>query len=210
MAKGKRGPTTKAKKKETEATNGTEQPGPGHNSIPELTDDQRFALTAMHKKVIARIMVAQQELANDLRNAKKLAKSELGPYAIDDIKDMIALETEEGEAKHKAEVERRVKVARWMGLPVGTQGSIFEAVDREPAEDKAYHLGKRHGLAGDTQQNPHSPGAPQYQRYLDGFHDGNAVLAQGIRPFPKEKDEDELDALDPADNPPEPTLATVQ
>lgn len=208
MARGKRAESTPKPKKQKNKATTEADPGLGHNGPAELTDDQRFALTAVHKAAYAKALETKKTADAALKQVCKIAKAELGATAVDDIKDLIALDTPEGEAAHKAKVDRMVKVARWMGLPVGTQGSIFDPVDRQPAEDKAHAEGKRHGLAGDRQQNPHSPGTPQYQKYLDGFHDGQAVLAKGIRPMPP-AEADELDALDPVDSPPESSAVTA-
>lgn len=163
-----------------------EEPSVGHNSenaVPDLTEDQRIALTFLHKKAYAKALNVKKQADADLKNVCKLAKSELGDEAVADIKDMIALETEEGEAKLKAQVERQLRVAKWMGLPFGAQGDIFDKVDRQPATEKAYANGKRDGLAGEPQHNPHDPSVPQHGEYLRGWSDGQAVLAQGIRPM---------------------------
>lgn len=177
MARGKRAEKNTAEPK-------PEEPSVGHNSdaTPELTEDQSIALTFLHKKAYVAALAVKKKADADLKNVCKLAKSELGDGGIDDIKDMIALETEEGEKQLKAKIDRQMRGARWMGLPFGAQGSMFDQVDRTPAVEKAYANGKRDGLAGEPQHNPHDPSVPQYAEYLRGWQDGQAVLAQGIRP----------------------------
>lgn len=202
MAKGRRGTTSRPKKpkKEKNGESAPKQeaaPGPGHN-LPELSDDQRFALTVLHKKSYERSLAAKKAADADLKNTCKLARAELGPTAIDDIKDMIALDSPEGESLLKSKVERMVKVARWMGLPIGTQGDIFSDVDRTPAVEKAEAKGKRDGLAGAPCNPECDTSVPQYESYMKGFHAGQAVLAKGIRPIEQAPDSEELDALEPS------------
>jgi hypothetical protein len=177
-----------AKREKKAKKNGDEkaqEPSVGHNSkdaTPELTEDQRIALTFLHKKAYTTALAVKKQADADLKSVARLAKAELGEDGLANIKDMIALESEEGEKKLKAQIERQLRVAKWMNVPFGAQGALFDAVDRTPAVDKAYANGKRDGLAGEPQHNPHDPSTAQYKKYLEGWQDGQAVLAQGIRP----------------------------
>lgn len=157
----------------------------GHNSgdTPGLSEDQRIALTFVHKRAYENALAAKKKADAEFKNVAKLARAELGSDAIDDIKDMIAMETEEGELAIKAAIERQLRVARWMGLPYGAQAGLFDNIDRTPAVEKAYANGKRDGLAGASQNNPHDPSVPQHGEYLRGWQDGQAVIAAGIRPL---------------------------
>lgn len=168
-----------------EAAPEQEAPTVGHNSdtTPELTEDQRIALTFVHKRAYVAALAAKKKADAEFKNVAKLAKSELGPDAVADIKDLIAMETEEGEFAIKASIERQLRVARWMGLPYGAQAGLFDNVDLTPAAEKAYANGKRDGLAGASQNNPHDPSVPQYGEYLRGWQDGQAVISSGIRPL---------------------------
>lgn len=171
------------RKKTDESANGETQeaaaPGVGHN---QLTDDQRAALTFHHKRKYEAALALKKKAEADFKNACKVAKSELGDDAVADIKDMIALDTEEGEARLKAEAARIAKVARWMGMPVGSEPDMF-STDRTPAVDRAFALGRKAGLAGENCSPPHSPETEQHKRWMEGFHEGQAVLAKGIKPL---------------------------
>lgn len=159
----------------------SDAPEIGHNSN-EMSEDQRIALTFLHKKAYVAALAAKKRADADLKNVAKTAKAELGADGLANIKDMIALETEEGEVRHKAEVERMMQVARWVGLPVGAQGQLFAAIDPAPLSERAYNRGKMHGLAGEAFSSPHAPETEAYRSELAGWQDGQAVLAQGIRP----------------------------
>lgn len=185
--------------------------GPGHNSAAprELTDDERASLTFTHKRAYTLALAVKKKADADLKNVCKLAKAELGDDAVPDIKSIIELETEEGEAKLKAEVERRIKVARWMGLPVGVTGNLFDAVDRTPAVDRATAKGKRDGLAGEPCRPNHDPSTPQYTGYMTGYQEGQKIMfaIKPMAPAASEQAEEsgvEFDDLVPAEEPPTP------
>ena len=82
-------------------------------------------------------------------------------------------------------MESQARVLRWLGLPIGQQGELFSAVDLTPAVEKARADGKRAGLKGETCSPPHDPSVPQHAAWIEGWHDGQAVLVQTkMRPMP--------------------------
>lgn len=191
-----------------------EAPGAGHNGAPELTEEQTIALTFSHKRAYAAALAAKKAADAALKNTAKLAKSELGDTAVADIKDIIAIETEEGEAKLKAEVERKLKIARWMGLPNGANGELFPQVDRTPAVDRAAARGKRDGLAGEPANPQCDPSVPQYNSYMEAYHVGQKIaftIKPLVQPEPVAADlarePDDFDTLPAADGPPTPEEA---
>lgn len=145
----------------------------------ELTDDERRALLFQHVKTYEQRLEAKKKADADLKNACKVAKAELGKDAMADIKDVIALKSPEGEAALKAEIDRKLRIARFMNAPVGHQFTFAD--DMRPATDKAYDEGKRAGLDGEPAKPPHDPSVPQYASWMEGWHAGQAVLASGFR-----------------------------
>lgn len=168
------------KRKENGEGEQQQAPGVGHN-LEAMTDDQIAALTFQHKRKYHEALGAKKLADAAFKNVCKIAKAELGDDAVSNIKDMIALETEEGEILHKTEMARKAKVARWMGLPLGAEPDMF-GEDRTPAVDRAFAAGKKIGLAGEPCQPPHDPSTAQYTKWMEGFHEGQAVLAKGIKP----------------------------
>lgn len=191
-------------------------PGAGHNGPEPLTEEQTIALTFSHKRAYAAALATKKAADAALKNTAKLAKSELGDTAVADIKDIIAIETEDGEKKLKAEVERKLKIARWMGLPNGANGELFPQVDRTPAVDRAAARGKRDGLAGERANPQCDPSVPQYNAYLEAYNAGQKI-AFTIKPLvPPEpvaaaptEEPDDFDTLPPADEPPAPAEVSV-
>lgn len=144
-----------------------------------LTDDEMRALLFIHKREYEDALAAKKEADAHFKNICKAAKAECGKNAVADIKGLIALESPEGEAALREEIERQLRIARWAGAPMGTQFQFFEAPS--PAVDQAYENGKVAGFKGETMHPPHAPSVPQYQRWIDGWHEAQAVLGSGFR-----------------------------
>lgn len=152
--------------------------GIGHNSPPpDLTDADLEALAFQHKKSYSAALATKKAADAALKNVCKLAKAELGADAVDTIKDMIALETEEGEAKLKAKIERQLRAARWMAVPLGNQAELFgDVIDRTPAIERARAEGRRVGMEGGDKKPPYDQTVPQHDAWMAGWDDGQASI----------------------------------
>lgn len=151
--------------------------GIGHNS--DLTEDQRIALHLNnHVPSYERALKAKKDADAAFKNICKTIKAEGG--SIDEVKLTIELRTPEGEAKLKATIEQQLRVARWNGLPVGTQGDMF-GPDRRPAEERAAADGKRAGLAGENCQPPSGLSQEANAAWVEAWHAGQSVLAAGFK-----------------------------
>lgn len=188
-----------------EAIADAETPANGHNK-PELTDDENRALLLQHKRHYETALAAKKAADAVFKNTCKHAKAECGKDAVADIKDAIAFEAPGGQGAFNEEMARKHKVARWMGLPVGSAPRFFDDFDGRPAVDVAYDNGKSAGMLGDVAKPPHDPSVPQYQRWMEGWHDGQEILASA---FEKTKTEpvvsetpDTTDVSDPPFLPP--------
>ena len=88
------------------------------------------------------------------------------------------------EAKVTGEVTLRLRVARWMGHPMGNQLDLFAQPDRTPAVESAYDAGKQAAMEHKSASPPHDPSTPQYERWLKGFHDEQGrQVREGIKPL---------------------------
>ena len=154
-----------------------------HNA---MSDDQEQALTRQHAAKRQLLLDAEKSAKANRMNFDKVIKSDLGPDGLNNIKLLAQFESEKGEEDGKAEIERRAKVARWAGLQIGTQGSLFEE-DRRSMNEKAFAEGKRVGLKGGDPVSPYAGEAGQ--KFLEGWHDGQAVNLSGIK---KKKPEAEI------------------
>lgn len=152
---------------------------PGHNSAAhELTDDERRALMLHHKRMYLAADALVEKAKADRKAVTDLAASDLGKGAVGEIKEMIELDDEK---KLKARVERTFRLARWMGLPVGTQANLFEQRAAASYADE----GKTAGMSGERCDPPEQLAIDSQQEWIRGWHDGQAILA---RAFGKRRD----------------------
>lgn len=152
--------------------------GPGHNS-GDLDDEHLQALHLnSHVPDYEKALKEKKDADANLRNVCKRIKSEGG--SVDEIKLTIALRSPAGEAALKATIEQQMRVARWSGLPVGTQGDMF-APDVRPLSERAKQEGKIAGMRGDECRPPYDGGSDGYQPWVEGWHEGQAVLASKIK-----------------------------
>ncbi len=147
-------------------------------TVQQLNDEQQQALFFDHKKAYEKALAVKKEADAKLKNACKLAKSELGDQAVAMIKATIEFETDEGEAAVRAKLEATLRAARWMGAAIGSQFEMFEGPDRTPAADRAFEEGKRAGMKGEPARPPYAPELEQYRRWMEGHGVGNEALAR--------------------------------
>lgn len=174
-------------------------PAPANHN--QLTDEQEQALFEQHKTKYEHFLALKKKADADFKNACKLAKSELGDGVVDDIKLAIQLETPEGEAKFKEQMDRQARVARWNGLPIGAQPSLF-GEDRMPGDDRAFGEGKRAGMAGKERRPPYDAATSQFRNWLEGYDAGQEVnrslLQDSLKPLSPKTAPDATDPFDDA------------
>lgn len=155
----------------------------GHNSKnggPEaLSDDALKALTLQHKGKYVSALATKKKADADFKNVCKLAKSELGATAIDDIKDIIASEEDGFEEKLKAELQRKARVSRWLGLSLGVQADLFDSANKSMVE-KAFEEGKTDGMQN-KECKPSYTDREVADSYVEGWHKGNAVYNSHVK-----------------------------
>lgn len=146
-----------------------------------ISDDQLYSLTETHRQKYELLLEAKNKANKALIDYGRIIKSDLGATGLQDIKDIICLDTPEGEALMKAEMERKARVMRWMGCPIGSQGALFSEEDRTPIKDRAFAEGKRQGLAGESINNPHHHTTEAHRSMVEGYDAGQAINAGGIK-----------------------------
>jgi hypothetical protein len=135
---------------------------------PEFDQEER-ALFLQHLPTIKRLRGLLNTANSNLRNAYKKAKAE-GAFTKADFDTAIAVETAENEARERAGIMRKLKIAKMMGSTLGNQLDLFSEPDRTPAVDRAYDEGERDALQNIPARPSYDPSTPQYARYLEGFH----------------------------------------
>lgn len=139
----------------------------GHNS--KLTDDERRALTLHHLHLYSAADALVEKAKSDRKAITDQAKADLGKGAIADIKDMIKTKDEKA---FRGNVERALRLARWMGLPVGTQVSLFDV----PTDERHKNEGMTAGMEGERCEPPKHLPATAAQQWIAGWHEGQTTL----------------------------------
>jgi hypothetical protein len=161
-------------------------PGVGHNAITvaDLSEDDRQVLFFQGKRRYKDALEIKKAGAAAFMRVCKSLKAEQGAHVIANIKTSIELETPEGETAFCERRDREIEIAVWMGMPKGTQGSMFDEVDRTPSVDRAFGEGKRAGFEGAIAKPPHDPSVPQYDAWMRGHSEGQAALMRAnLRPL---------------------------
>jgi ribosome modulation factor len=146
--------------------------GVGHNS--KLTDDERRALTLHHLGLYVAADALVERAKTDRKAIADQARADLGKGVMSDIRDMIVAKDEK---TAKGNIERALRVARWMGLPVGTQVSMFDL----PVDDRAKSDGTTAGMEGKICDPPRHFAVAQHQDWIAGWHEGQQILAGAFK-----------------------------
>lgn len=163
--------------------------GVGHNG--HLSDDEKALRFFAYQK-------RWKAAKNALSIIEEEAKTALGKTVITGFRTADSLSDEKGEKKLKDRIEQQLRIARWLGVPIGTQTDLFPEIDRTPIGDRAFAAGKMAGLAGDSAKPPHDPSTEAYRRWMDGHAEGNETLARsGFKPFPQTSADDEDEDVRP-------------
>jgi len=84
--------------------------------------------------------------------------------------------------KVRAEVELRLRVAKWMGHPMSNQFDLFAQPPRATSVDEAYAHGVRDCQEGKIAGASYPPDSENGQAYLAGYHDETARrVREGIQ-----------------------------
>jgi hypothetical protein len=146
----------------------------GSNST--LSADQKKALGFYWKGKYQASLAAKKTADANLKNCAKQALA--ASVTVDDIKLLIRLDTPEGEAAVRAEINRQLEVAGWTDSEIGTQFSFEDIPDRRPLTEAAYAAGKTAGMEGKTCIAPHEGEAGQ--EWIRGWHDGQVALMSAL------------------------------
>lgn len=155
-------------------------PSVGHNSSTvEMTEDHERALLYDWAGKIISHRSKMAALKGEIANFYKGAKAEIG---IDskEINDAIEMMSDEDGSKFKEKMERRLKIARLVNHPIGTQFNLFQEPDRRPGEEKAEADGYEAGLRAASRVPPGDPVGPIAQAWLSGYERGQDVLKEAF------------------------------
>jgi hypothetical protein len=151
-------------------------------SAEQLSDQERQRLLLAHRRRLKPLLLAEANAKAAVTKAFELAKKE--GVTKKDITLAIQAETEEGEAKIRAEIERVLTVTRWVGSDIGVQLDLFP---KASAAEQAFEDGKRTALDDKPRKPPNGLSQAGEKRWFDGFDQGRVALnesrAQGFTPL---------------------------
>ena len=195
--------TSKAPKKATRseypephAENGEVRPGHNQPHVAKnpLTDEQELALTVNHTKAYEKALAAKKDADAKFKNVCKIAKAE--GISVKQIKEFIDYQTEEGQQRLREDLARKQKVARWAGLPIGSQINFLEEIDRTPIDERTFHDGKNAGLKGEKADVPRHVPANLSSKWIEGWHEGQRILLGRIKEKNQEQRDEDVAAFD--------------
>ena len=154
---------------------------PGFTS---LTDDERQKLFFKHERDLAPVLSREALVKAELKKIYANAKAD-GFHKFE-FQYSRQLATPEGEAMIAAKQEALFRVARWKGVPLGTQSDMFEDTRR----DERYEEGKRANFSGQPRKPPDYLNNNDVNRWYAGFDHASEVNldraadpATGFRPI---------------------------
>lgn len=132
-------------------------------------DREEKALFLNHLPLVKKARDRVATAVADLRVLYKRAKAE-GGFTKADFDTAIAVETAENEARERAAIARKLKIAKIMGSSLGAQLDMFLEPDRTPAADIAFQEGESDALQNKIAKPKYDPSTEQARKYLEGFH----------------------------------------
>jgi hypothetical protein len=190
--------TTKAEvqKKAAKEKRATAPAAKAEKASPKIfnnDDPEAKALFLQHLPKIKELKEKLNTANANLRNAYKTAKAQ-GAFEKSDFDYAIEVETAEKEAKARAQIARRLTIARYMGSDLGAQLELFLEPDRTPAADRAYHEGQTASMKGESARPDYAPETEQYRQWMAGYNDDQANrIKKGIKPLTDAEQEVEED-----------------
>lgn len=161
-----------AKADKAEARAGKFSAGTAKPQSTANTDDldrEEKALFLNHLPLIKKARERVGTATADLRNLYKKAKAE-GNFTKADFDTAIAVETAENEARERAAIARKLRIAQIMGSSLGAQLDMFLEPDRTPAADNAFAEGESDAMQNKPARPKYDPSTEQARKYLEGFH----------------------------------------
>jgi hypothetical protein len=151
-------------------------PGIGHNlEQPALSEDQLKSLALQHLPNYQRKLQIKKDADADVRNYAKLIKAEGGQELLDSVLFGVKIDTPEKELREQMRLQAQMRMADWLGKPIGTQAKMFEdePVQIKPSPDlkRAHMLGELAASKGEQCIPPNNfpPGTEEYNSWIDGW-----------------------------------------
>ena len=147
------------------------------------TEDQRRGLLLTHIVKLEKLGQIAKTANSDIRNHRKLMKAD--GFEREEV-DFMLLARRVPETTIRSMFETYDRVLAYLAHPVGRQFDLLDPDDdRAPAIDVAREAGKTAGLEG-LRCDPkpaYDASSPQGREWIEGWHQGQAVLKRGFKPL---------------------------
>ena len=150
------------------------------SSDNQLTEEVAQALVSRETQLQAEIDRAAAKV-KEAKAAKKKHHKFIQSLGIKQaVFDRIYQEIMGTAAEDRAEeLAQEARLAKLLNLPYGHQLEL--GFDSTPLDERAYYHGKTAYHTGAMpSENPHDPASPAGQKWLEGFHDAQALVAAGM------------------------------
>lgn len=154
-----------------------------HQNSTPLTDEQSHVLVDQAARTYAKALDEKKAADARFKNVCKTIRSD--GVKLQDVKDYLEAESEEGQARMRERVERMARIARWRGFPIGTQAELFPD---GMTPSRSFTAGKEAGLGGLKAEPPATANVDEWMR---GWHAGQAILGERF------KDDEDVDDVRP-------------
>lgn len=192
-AKAPKADTVKAEAKPPTSKSDVPKEKPAKGAAKASNDDQDRALFLQALPKVGQLRAALNTANANLRNAYKQAKAD--GFAKKDFDEAFQMQGAEGEKVKKAAISRSLRIARWLGMDLGSQLDMFEQDARVPAIDRAYEEGKSQAMQGISLKCDYAQETEQYRTFSAGWYHGQEVLSKGFKKLHPEVAADEASKL---------------
>ncbi|MDH3232221.1 MAG: hypothetical protein OEQ29_01750 [Alphaproteobacteria bacterium] len=151
--------------------------GVGHNH--KLTNAESEALFFHHLKPILaqKAVVAKQQ--TELNRLRKLCKAD--GFKLKLVDAAVEMDSAEDESIVVEDLRDRLRVASWLGLPVGHQLDLLDNPDRSPLVDTAYAAGLAAGKLAKARTSPHADSTDAGQAWLRGYDEAQDQAKEDLK-----------------------------
>jgi uncharacterized protein (UPF0335 family) len=153
-----------------------ENPAPIPVNDLELSEAERRAVLARKLHELDGLEVDKKAIADDIKTVK--GELEKQGFSKDAIKFAMKVRAD-SDGKLAQQRRAEVEVARFLNSPIGFEPEL--PLDRTTDEDKAFNQGELAGAAGVTANPPYVMGSPFEQKWLAGWHQGQATIMSAFK-----------------------------
>lgn len=152
--------------------------GGSSTPAPTLSNDQKRESFLHHRTAWTGWRGKVKALAEIEKDVKKALKAD--GFTVEEFKVADDLTTVKGEAKVKASVETRLRVAAWIGHPMGAQMDLFAKNAKTMTRDP-YDEGKQASMENKPKKPPaeYGVGSDQWAKWIEGYDDHQASIVPG-------------------------------